>query len=177
MPNLNRITRLSGWLYWASYALAYLMPLTLILIILGGWFDPENLRLRFPVLPADTIITAFQGTLVAGIGVLAVLPLIAVFLAMRSLFGRYRRGEILTDACADDILRIGRALIAVAVMAILVPTLQMLVLSWNVPSGRMLSVGIDSGSLGFLLSGGMLFVIGWVMREAARAATENAGFI
>ncbi len=178
MPVPARIIRLSEWLYWTSAVLAYVLPATVILAILRGWFDPQLLPGRFPALPPGTTVTAIQATLVAGIGVLSVFPLVAAFLAMQTLFGRYRRGEILSDACADAILRIGRALVAVAVMTVVVPTLQILVLSWNNgPGGRILSIGLDGGTLGFLLSGGMLFVIGWVMREAARAAEENAGFV
>jgi hypothetical protein len=105
-----------------------------------------------------------------------VFPMIAAFLAMGSLFNRYRRGEILSDGSADDILRIGRAMLLVAIATVLVPTLQLLALSWN-GSSRVLSIGIDGGTLGFLLSAGLLTVIGWVMREAARVKAENEGFV
>jgi uncharacterized membrane protein len=63
-------------------------------------------------------------------------------------------------------------------MTVLVPTLQIVVLSWHIGLGqRLLSIGIDSSTLGFLLSGGLLIVIGWVMREAAKAAEDAKGFV
>ncbi len=173
----NRVIQLSGWLYRAVTVLAYLLPCIIIAAILRGWFDPAALTARFPLLPAGSSVSPLQGTLVAAVAILSLFPLIGTFLAMRRLFSRYRRGEILTDACADDIRLTGRALIFVAAATVLVPTLQLLILSWNSPGGRLLSIGIDGGTLGFLLSGAMLNLVGWVMREAARAAEENRGFV
>jgi Protein of unknown function (DUF2975) len=178
MPSSDRITPLSNLLFWVCSILAYALPLFMIMQILRGWFDPASLLTQFPVLPVTTQITPFQATLVAAIGVLATYPLVATFLGMRRLFGRYRRGEILSDACAGDVLRIGQALFAVAAMTVLVPTLQTLILTWgNAPGGRILSIGLDGSTLGFLLSGGLLIVIGWVMREAAVVAEDAKGFV
>jgi Protein of unknown function (DUF2975) len=177
MPIPNRITRFSGWLYWAVIGLAYGLPCIVIAAILRGWFDPAALIARFPLLPSGSSVTPLQGTLVAAVAVFSLFPLVGAFLAMRRLFSRYHRGEILTDACADDIRLTGQALILVAAATVLVPMIQLLILSWNTSGGRILSIGIDDGTLGFLLSGAMLTVIGWVMREAARAADENRGFV
>jgi amino acid transporter len=176
MPMPNRITRFSGWLYWAVTVLAYVLPCIVIAAILRGWFDPATLVARFPILPSGTSVSPLQGTLGAAVAVFSLFPLVGAFLAMRRLFSRYRRGEILTDACADDIRLTGQALILVAA-TVVVPMLQLLIVSWNAPGGRLLSVGIDGGTLGFVLSGAMLTIIGWVMREAARAADENRGFV
>ena len=41
----------------------------------------------------------------------------------------------------------------------------------------MIAIGVDGGTAGFLLSAALLVVIGWVMREAARAADENKDFV
>lgn len=176
MTDLPQISRLSTWLYWTATVLAYVLPLVVILTILRGYFDPATVVSRFPLLAADTPVTAFQGALVAAIALLSVFPMIAALLAMGSLFNRYRRGEVLSDGSADDILRIGRAMLFVAVATVLVPTLQMLVLSWNA-TPRTLQIGIDGGTLGFLMSAGLLTVIGWAMRDAARVKAENEGFV
>jgi Protein of unknown function (DUF2975) len=178
MEKLDRIAWLSGWLYRASTLLACGLPLVVLGAILGGWFDAAGLASRFPALPATLSVSQMQATAVALIAVVAVFPMVAACLAMRRLFGRYRSGEILTDHCAAEILRVGQALFAVAAMTVLVPTAQLLVLSWNAaPGGRILSIGIDGSTVGFLLSGAMLIVIGWVMREAAQAAEDNRGFV
>lgn len=178
MSDLTRISKLSEWLYWAATVLTYVLPLLVLAGILRGWVDTASLTKRFPELAEGTVIAPVQGLLAALVAAVAVFPLIAAFMAMSSLFNRYRRGEILSDACADDILRIGRAMVFLAAATVLVPTLQVLVLSWQSPPGqRVLQVGLDSGTLGFLLSGGLMFVIGWVMREAARVKAENEGFV
>jgi hypothetical protein len=171
-----RITRLSGWLYWTAKNLTYVLPLLIVFSLARGVFDPALLLERFPMIPSGTPVTPFQATLVAAIAVFALFPMIAAFLAMSSLFNRYRQGEILSNACAEDILRIGRAMVFVAATTVLVPTLQVLVLSWNAPS-RMLQIGLDDATLGFLLSAGLLTVIGWAMREAAAVKAENEGFV
>ncbi len=178
MATLDKIKRLSGWMFWISTVLCCVLPVVVILAILRGWFDPVALVTRFPTLPAATQPTAFQGAFVAVVGVLSVYPMVIAFLNMRRLFGRYRCGEILTEPCARHILRVGQALFAVAAMTVLVPTLQMLILSWNNPPGdRIIAIGLDGSTLGFLLSGGLLIVIGWVMREAALVAEDARGFV
>lgn len=177
MSRLNRIARLSSWLWWTCAVLAVVLPAVVLLAILRGWADAADLLARFPALPPSTPLTATQVALAALLGAVSVVPLVAACLAMRRLFGRYRSGEILTDACARDIHRIGLALLAVALATILIPTLQLLALSWRAPTGRILAIGLDGGTLGFLLAGGLLTVIGWVMGEASRLREENEGFV
>jgi hypothetical protein len=172
-----RIRRLSTWLWWTSGVLALVLPAVVLLAVLKGWFDPATLAARFPALPAATPVSSAQAALVAALGLLSTLPMVVACLAMRRLFGRYRQGEILTDACAAEILRIGAALLAVALATVLIPALQLLTLSWFSPAGRILAIGLDGGTLGFVLAGGLLTVIGWVMGEASRLREENEGFV
>ena len=96
----------------------------------------------------------------------------------RALFQRYRRHEVLTPTCARHIRRAGLWLVVPAGVQLILPTLTVLLLTASNPPGeRMLSVSLSSQSLGFVLAGGFLTVIGCAMAEAARAAEENAGFI
>ncbi len=178
MSSADRITPLSNLLFWVCTILACVLPAFIVLHILRGWADPAVLLAAYPAVPATVPVTAVQSTLVAVLAVLATLPLIATFLGMRRLFGRYRRGEILSDACAGDILRIGQALFAAAAVTVILPTLHILILSWGSGEGqRLLSIGLDGSTLGFLLSGALLIVIGWIMREAARMAEDAKGFV
>jgi Protein of unknown function (DUF2975) len=176
MSDPARIARLSQALYWTATTLAWVLPLLIVVTILREIFDPGLLLDRFALIPRGTEVTPVQAIMVAAIAVAALIPLIAALMAMGRLFDRYRQGEILSDGCADDILRIGRAMLFVAAATVLVPTLQVLVLSWNAPL-RVLQIGLDQGTLGFLLSAGLLTVIGWAMREAARVKAENEGFV
>ncbi|MBP9047146.1 MAG: DUF2975 domain-containing protein, partial [Tabrizicola sp.] len=117
-----------------------------------------------------------QAGLVAALALISVLPMVAALRRMVQLFGAYRDGEVLSRDNADTILRIGRNLLIVAAFTVLVPTLQTLILSWSAAQ-RMLSIGLDQGTLGFLMAAGLLTVIGWAMREAAAVKAENAAFV
>jgi hypothetical protein len=174
MPDQNRLARLSNALYWTALVLSALLPLLVLLYAAKGVTDPASLLP--PTMPPETPITRQQAGLVAAIALVSVLPMVAALRAMARLFDRYRMGEVLSDANADAILSIGRALLLVGVLTVLVPTLQTLILSWNAPQ-RMLSIGLDGGTLGFLMAAGLLTVIGWAMREAARVKAENEGFV
>lgn len=176
MPDDSRLPRLSEALYWTALALSAVLPLIVLLYAARGVMDPASLLARAPIVPAHTPVGRTQAGLVALVAVVSVLPLVAALRAMARLFDRYRTGEVLSEANADTILVIGRALVLVAVFTILVPTLQALILSWNAAQ-KTLQIGLDGGTLGFLMAAGLLTVIGWAMREAARVKAENEGFV
>jgi hypothetical protein len=175
---LNRIARMSTWLYFGSTLLYYGFPLGLVAALTPGIANPDWLLSRMTDLPPCTAMTPFKYTAVIGIGWVALLPLVAALGHMRHLFIRYQQGEILTDPCAHHILRTGQWLVALAAVSVLIHPVQTLLMTIdNAPGQKALAVSIDSAILGFLLAGGLLVTIGWVMREAARAAAENASFI
>lgn len=176
MEENERLSKLSGVLYAAALALSVVLPLLVLVYAAQGVTDPASLLSRAPMVPAGTLVTKAQAGLVAALGLLSVLPMVAALRAMARLFGQYRTGVVLSAENAATILRIGRALILVAVFTVLVPTLQTLILSWNAPQ-KVLSIGLDGGTLGFLMAAGLLTVIGWAMGEAARVKAENEEFV
>ena len=176
MEDAMRLKKLSGVLYAVALTLSVVLPILVLVYAGQGVTNPTSLLSRAPMVPPETPVTPGQAGLVAVIGILAVLPMVAALRSMARLFGRYRVGEVLSHANADFILRIGRNLLLVAVFTVLVPTLQTLILSWNAPQ-KTLSIGLDGGTLGFLMAAGVLTVIGWAMREAAAVKVENEGFV
>lgn len=176
MPDQTRLARLSGTLYWVALALSALLPAIVLIYAGKGVSDPASLLNRAPLVPAATPVTTLQAGLVAAVALVAVLPMVAALRGMVRLFAAYRDGEVLSGVNADTILSIGRNFLIVAAFTVLVPTLQTLILSWNAVQ-RVLSIGLDQGTLGFLLAAGLLTVIGWAMREAAAVKAENAGFV
>ena len=176
MGDLARLGRLSGVLYAAALALSVVLPLVVLVYAGQGVSDPASLLSRAPMVPAGTLVTKAQAGLVAALGLLSVLPMVAALRAMARLFGQYRLGVILNADNAATILRIGRLLILVALFTVLIPTLQTLILSWNAPQ-KTLSIGLDGGTLGFLMAAGLLTVVGWAMGEAARVKAENEEFV
>ena len=173
MQDQSRLQTLSGVLYWVALVLSAVLPL-LVLVYAGKWVsDPASLLSRAPV---GATVTPTQAGLVASVALVSVLPLVAALRGMVRLFGCYREGQVLTAENAETILRIGRAMVLVALFTILTPTMQTLILSWTAPE-RTLAIGLDSGTLGFLMAAGLLTVIGWAMRDAAAVKAENEGFV
>lgn len=176
MGDRFRLPRLSERLYRTALVLSAVLPLIVLFIAARGVMDPASLLSQVPGIGAGTPVGRTQAGLVAAVALISVLPMVAALRAMARLFDRYRMGEVLSDTNAETILRIGRALVLVAGFTVLTPTAQTLILSWQAPQ-RILTIGLDGGTLGFAMAAGLLTVIGWAMREAARIKAENEGFI
>lgn len=176
MGDRFRLPRLSERLYRTALVLSAVLPLIVLFIAARGVMDPASLLSQVPGIGAGTPVSRTQAGLIAAVALISVLPMVAALRAMARLFDRYRAGEVLSDDNAETILHIGRALVLVAVFTVLTPAAQTLILSWQAPR-RILSIGLDGATLGFLLTAGLLTVIGWAMREAARIKAENEGFI
>ena len=173
MPASVRIARLSAGLYWLCSLLMAVLPVVVLWGLATSVADPGWMAARFADLPAVTRMTPGKAALANGIGAVSLPVLLLTFAQMRGLFARYRQGEILSDPCALHVLRIGQSLVVLAGLGVLLPTLQRLALTFdNPPGARVLAIGLDSGSLGMALAGGLLVVIGWVMREASRELAE-----
>lgn len=176
MQDDSRLQTLSGILYWVALVFSVVLPL-LVLLYAGKWVtDPASLLSLAPGLPSGAVVTPAQAGLVAAVTLVSVLPMVAALRGMVRLFARYREADVLSAENAETILQIGRAMLVVALFTVVTPTLQTLILSWHAPQ-RALSIGLDSGTLGFLMAAGLLTVIGWAMRDAAAVKAENEGFV
>lgn len=115
---------------------------------------------------------AFAASMLAGLVSLAALW------QLWRLFGCYGRGELLSPRPAQHLHRLGLALMALALTMPLSQTLVMLALTWGNPPGqRQLVFALSSQHFLALLSGLVLLAQALVMREAARVADENEGFV
>lgn len=176
MSDHHRLQSLSGLLYRVALALSVLLPIIVLVYAGQGVSDPASLLSRAPMVPAGTPVSTAQAGLVAAIALLSLLPMVAALRGMVRLFGAYRDSEVLSRENADTILRIGRNMVLVAALTVIVPTLQTLILSWNAAQ-KTLAIGLDTGTLGFLMAAGLLTVIGWALREAAEVKAENERFV
>ena len=129
------------------------------------------------VTPAETIsgparVIGFIGTMLPAAAVMIGL------LYLRRLFNAYAAGEFFTTRNAARICGFAWSVIA---MGLLRPVSGMLasvaVTLDNPPGQRSLAIGLGSPEVNILFVGGVVLVIGWVMREAARLADENAAFV
>ncbi|MEL6683192.1 MAG: hypothetical protein AAFQ09_11180 [Pseudomonadota bacterium] len=118
--------------------------------------------------------------IVAALSLGLINPLILVFTlnAMRKLFAAYKKGEVLTDGSALLIQRIGQGFLALALATFLLRPIQVLLLTiTNPPGQRSIAIAVNSEMIFIALSGGLILVIGWAMREASAAAAENRSFV
>lgn len=178
MANQARIIRLSNGLYWLANAVLLTAPFAFLWAVSQAWARPDWVVNLLVNLPIETVLDTSRSVAIALLGCIAAMPLLFAIFQMKGLFDRYRRGDILTEACARHILRIGQGLMATSVAALLLPTPQTLVLTYdNPPGSRMLSLGLSSDAVAVFLLSGLLTVIGLALREAAKIADENAGFV
>ncbi|MFN3844441.1 MAG: hypothetical protein ACK4RZ_01300 [Paracoccaceae bacterium] len=172
-PSILRLSRLMAG--FASVMLAA-YPAA-VAVSLGAAFAGHSLALwRLPVMPNG--VTPIQtGIVLATLVSFVLLPVvIAFFSAMRRLFRRYARGEVLAPAACADLRDMGRWAFFMGILGLIQPTLQTLALSVGTES-VVLSFAVTDGAIGFLVLGGTLAAIGWTMTEAVRIDEENAGFI
>ena len=173
MTSHARIVKVSNWLYWLVGVVLVAFPFVMLWMFAQAWAHPEWLGKVIAGLPPETRLDPPKSVAVTLLGCVTFLPLLLAMLQMRGLFDRYRQGEILTDPCARHILRIGQYLMVTSALALLMPTLQMLIMTYdNPPGARMLSIGISSNTVAVFFLAGLMTVIGWALREAARIAQE-----
>jgi hypothetical protein len=113
---------------------------------------------------------------------LALLPALILFLltahGIYRLFHRFGQGRILDSESARQLGNIGWFLFASAEVAILTRTLVVLALTWNNPPGqRQLAISISLNDFMLLLFGLFVLAFAQVIKEAARIADENRGFV
>ncbi|QBY01939.1 DUF2975 domain-containing protein [Rhodophyticola sp. CCM32] len=176
--DLNRIISLARLLHLATTLGLIALPVLIVVAFAIGEAGIGDLRETYAEyrLP-DVIGTGTYGTILA-IQLVGILLTVYVLWQMRGLFACYKKGETLSAQCADRILRIGQGLVAVGIVGILSNTVTVLLLTMGNPPGeRTLSISFTDGHVGFFMAGGLIVVIGWVMREAAQIAEENRGFI
>lgn len=105
-------------------------------------------------------------------------PGVIALLNLRRMLVNYANGRVLTFENAKAIRTIGIAVLLGTVATILGRTLTILILTaTNPPGQRSLAVSLSSHDYFYVLFGGLLFVMGWVMAEASRQADENRQFV
>ncbi len=178
MSKLHKVSKWAGILHKLTIAAMVVLPVT----ILTGLVSTTSV---LSLLDMSWLRYRSLGNLVSGqvVGALAlglINPLILLFTLnqMRKLFAAYTRGEVLTDHCAWLIQRIGKGFLALAIATFLIRPMQILLLTMALPQGqRSIAIGLNSEMIFFAISGGLIIVIGWAMREASAAAEENRAFV
>ncbi len=104
--------------------------------------------------------------------------LIYAMLRTRGLFAEYAQGRLFSTAAAERLKSTARAVLLLAVFSPLMPTVFVLLFTFENPQGqRLLYLGADSTDVMTAIVGGLLFAIALVMGEAAKVAAENEQFV
>lgn len=178
---MSQLTRVSKWaavLRGITIAAMVVLPVTII----GGLFNtplvPEALNGTLDGVAVSPDATPGQLATVVALNLISPIILLLTLNEMRKLFGAYVDGQVLTESSAQMIQRIGQGFLALAIVPFVLRPIQTVLLTLaNPPGERSLAVGLDSDMIFFALSGGLIMVIGWAMREASEAAAENKSFV
>jgi hypothetical protein len=112
---------------------------------------------------------------------LAFVPMVlylAGLIAMRRLMALFEKGFVFTERAALEITRIGWYVALIAPVSIGCMTLGSVLLTWsNGPGQRAFSFQFGVGDILALSYGGLLIIIGIVMREAAKISDEHRQFV
>lgn len=178
MKNENRISKLATKLHWFTAFVLFALPLAIFWQIIGSSLDTAAYAANYTDHVVAANISEFQIWLCVALDMLVLGAVIYTLEQSRRLFAQFSQRRIFDFATSDIITRIGVGLLIVVCSATLVYTLQVLILTWTNPVGqRALSIMFDDSDVGFLLSAGLLMIIGWAMRDATSLAEENREFV
>lgn len=176
--NAEKLVRLSRTMAWLTTAgMVLIVMLMALAFVIPSW--TRNLLLarlgevgaKLPLGPSQVIAAA--AIMVVPIGVM-----VWGLWHVRALFRDFAAGRAFTVGAARRLQRFGVAVLVQAPLGPLTATALAMALSLaNPPGQRLLVLTLSINDYLALIVGGVLVAVAAVMREAARLADENAGFI
>lgn len=172
---LVRLSRTMAWLTTAGIVL--IVVLMAFVFIIPSW--TRNLLLaRLGEIGATLPLGPNQVIAVAAIMVVPIGVMVWGLWHVRALFRDFAAGRAFTAGAARRLQLFGVAVLAQAPLGPLTATALAMALSLaNPPGQRLLVLTLSINDYLALIVGGVLVAVAAVMREAARLADENAGFI
>ncbi|WP_298360820.1 hypothetical protein [uncultured Litoreibacter sp.] len=175
----NRFRALAKALFWVTtVAMAGMVLLVLVVIAAPDFVKPalvDNAPAGLNVQTAPSTGTVYS---LLATGSIALGLQLFVLWNMRALFGIYARGYALSAKCGTHIARIGAGVIAMPFAWLFYDVMSSYLLTRNNPPGEgQVALGISGSSIGLIVGGGMLLLVGAAMLEASRQAEENRSFV
>ncbi len=174
----RKIRNLARILYGVTWLAMIGLPVTIIAYLLTGEITPDALRAEYPHISLPENISSQTFFIALMIRAIPIAVGLIILWHMQKLFALYMQGETLTLNCTHRILRIGQGLVCLGIASIVTTTAVIAYLSLGNPPGqRYLSISLGDAELRSLMAGGLLVIIGWISKEAARAEEENKAFV
>ncbi len=169
----DRIERVSRLMIWVITAGGAIMVLAYTSVwVVPGWLEDaaaQNLLGATATISAGPVLRLFAA-------LIAALPLALVLYGLwqiRELFRLFGDRHYFSVDGSKRLLRFGAALLLAAPAGIVTRSIVSVLLTMNNPEGsRHLVVQMGSNDYFLVVVGGLLLVVGWVMREAARMQHE-----
>ncbi|QWG25869.1 DUF2975 domain-containing protein [Bradyrhizobium sediminis] len=175
LSRLIRLSRVMEMVTWFGIALVTI--LTALALLIQDW--TRNIALAKLGQAGMTLPITPLGQAVAGL-VLAIPVGVMVYglFAARRMFAEFASGEIFSERAARHLQTFAATVLAQAPLGPLTATAFSAALSLGNPPGlRAITVAFSINDYFALIVGGVLFAAATVMREAARLAEENKGFV
>jgi hypothetical protein len=178
-PNAaDRFVRLARVMMWlATIGMVLVIGLSLLGVVFADW-TRNFLLARLGQSGAALPIGASDRAITAAIIALPVGVMAWGFWHVRALFAEFAAGRVFTEAAARHLQLFGASVLAQGPLGPLLSVALTVGLTLASPPGeRMLAITFSIHDYFALIVGGVLFAAASVMREAARIADENAGFV
>jgi len=133
----------------------------------SAMFHDVSTMIQRPISPGILVIAGLVSFL------LSALQMAMTWMLIR-LFRLYRDGKFFLAENVSCLWNISKLLLAQALAKPVIETLTTTILSFSNPPGqRMLSIGLDSADISTAMTGGIVFVIAYVMEEGRKLQDEQ----
>jgi len=178
MAASERLARLARAMIWVTtIGIALIVVLRALAFVIPDW--TRNLLLARLGQTGAALPLTPSGQFAAG-AIVAVPVAVMVWglWHVRALFREFAAGRVFSERAARHLQIFGATVLAQAPLGPLLALALTVTLTLGQPPGqRMAAVAFSTNDYFALIVGGVLFAVAYAMREAARIADENAGFV
>lgn len=172
--NISRLQRVSGTFQSILNILIFSIPF--IISMYWAFFNHLPIGFTDQLLPAPvnkplSVIILFFGFVVS---LISAIPALYGIINLKNLFKLYRKKIVFSHKNAEYILRLGYSMIAWVAAKLVFVALISVVLTFGNQSGeRMIVLQFEVSDIAMLISGSVIVLISWVMKEVAIIKEEQ----
>jgi len=160
-----------------TFGIVLIIGLSVLGFMIPDW-TRNALLARLGQTAAALPLTPVTQAIAAAIAAVPIAIMVWGLWHVRALFAEFAAGRVFTPAAARHLQMFGASVLAQAPLGPLTALAFSVGMTMvNPPGERMLAIAFSINDYFALIVGGVLFAAATVMREAARIAEENAGFV